>query len=266
MVERPKYPQHARGIRRLVEELGDDPRFPALLIGGSIAKDRERPDSDIDVLLVATEEEFDKRVRTLDIAYYSEAIADYPGGYAEGRIISRRFLVEAAERGSEPTRAAFRGAIVAYSRIPDLEALLARIVVYPEHERADKIAAFFSQLVVLNWFLQEGDAREDRYLRSWAAAEMVLYGARLILAHNRILYPYQKWLMHEVEHASDKPIGFIDLAHRLLEMPSTETAQRFLNCVREFQDWGVPAEEVIPRFALNNEWNWREGRPPLHDW
>ena len=205
-------------------------------------------------------------MRALDITYYNAEVAYYPGGYAEGRVISRGFLAEAAERGSEPTRAAFAGAIVAYSRIPDLAELLARIVVYPEHEHAEKVAAFYSQLVVLNWFLQEGDKRDDRYLRAWAGAEMVLYGARLVLAHNRVLYPYQKWLMHEVAHAPDKPTGFMRRADRLLAAPSTDTAQRFLDCVGSFRDWGVPAEEVIPRFALTNEWGWRDGRPPLPDW
>src|SRR5688500_19876428 len=99
--ERPMLAHHRQGIERLVEVLGDDPRFPALLIGGSLAKGWERPDSDIDVLLLATEEEFDRRLRTMDISYRNDDVADYPGGYAEGRIISRGFLVATAERGSE---------------------------------------------------------------------------------------------------------------------------------------------------------------------
>ena len=50
--------QHKRVIQRLVEQFKDDPRFPALIISGSVAKGRARKDSDIDIVLVASEEEF----------------------------------------------------------------------------------------------------------------------------------------------------------------------------------------------------------------
>jgi hypothetical protein len=260
------FEHHARGIQRLIDTYHDDPRFDALLIGGSIAKGRAREDSDIDVLFLANEEEFQRRVAALEITFYDATIAGHPGCYVEGRFLSRQFLLDAIERGSEPTRAAFQGAIIAYSRIDGLEDLLTRVVRYPEHERHEKITAFFSQLVVLNWFMQEADKRADAFLASWSASEMVLYGARLILAHNRILYPYTKWLIYEVDHAPDCPKEFRTLADRLIATPTGHAAQAFVDMMREFQDWGITEEDVIPRFALANEWQWREHRPALQDW
>jgi hypothetical protein len=260
------YEHHARGIDRLVTTYRDDPRFEALLIGGSIAKGRAREDSDIDVLFLATEEEFQRRLATHDIAFYDADIADHPGCYVEGRILSRQFLLDAIARGSEPTRAAFQGAIIAYSRIDDLDALLIQVVQYPEHERREKLGAFYSQVVVLNWFMQEADKRGDLFLASWSASEMVLYGARLVLAHNRILYPYTKWLMYDVDHAPERPASFRELADQLIRNPTGAVAQAFLGMMREFQDWGVSDENVVGRFALTNEWQWREHRPALQDW
>ena len=260
------FEHHARGIQRLVDAYRDDPRFDALLIGGSIAKGRAREDSDIDVLFLATEEEFQRRLSSYEITFYDPDISGHPGCYVEGRILSRQFLLDAIDRGSEPTRAAFQGAIVAYSRIEDLEDLLAQVVQYPEHERQEKLSAFFSQLVVLNWFMEEADKRADRFLATWSAAEMVLYGARLVLVHNRILYPYTKWLMYDVDHAPDVPGGFMELADRLIREPTGSTAQAFLDTMRGFQDWGVADDAVIGRFALTNEWQWRVQRPALQDW
>jgi len=130
---------HWRTIRRLVEALEDDPRYQAIIVGGSIAKGRETPSSDVDILLVATDTEFAHRLRHLDLWYRNSAVADYPGGYVDGHVVDRQFLVDVADHGSEPARAAFRGAFVPYARIPDLEALLARIPVYPERERQEKI-------------------------------------------------------------------------------------------------------------------------------
>ena len=58
-------------------------RFDALIIGGSVAKGFARP--------------------------------DYDGGYVDGKIINQAYLEELADKGNEPSRAAFHGAFVAYS-------------------------------------------------------------------------------------------------------------------------------------------------------
>jgi len=196
------HPHHERVIRHLVARFEGDPRYPALIIGGSIAKGRELPDSDVDILLVATDEEFARRLREVDVWYKDDQLADFPGGYTEGKVIDRQFLVDAADHGSEPARAAFKGAFIAYSRIPDLSDLIARIPVYPERERAEKIRAFYIQLDAASaWFMTDAEKSDDPYLRAWAATTAVFYGYRLILAHNRILYPWHKWLLHEVRQA-----------------------------------------------------------------
>jgi predicted nucleotidyltransferase len=45
---------HQRAIDRLTEAYQDDPDFPAVIIGGSVAKGFARADSDVDFLIVAT--------------------------------------------------------------------------------------------------------------------------------------------------------------------------------------------------------------------
>lgn len=254
---------HRETIQRLVAVLEDDPRYRALIVGGSIAKGRETPTSDVDILLVATDDEFRRRVQDVDLWYSNREVADYPGGYVDGHVIDHQFLIDVADHGSEPARAAFVGAFAPYARIPDLDALLARIPVYPEHERVAKITAFYSQLALLKGFVREGKERGDHYLLSWAATDMVFYGGRLILAHNRILYPWRKWLMHEVAHAPDKPDDFMSLADRLLARPNAETATALWDCIVSFRDWGVSIETAVSQFILDVEWGWREGHAPL---
>jgi len=261
------HPHHERVIRHFVARFEGDPRYPALIIGGSIAKGRELPDSDVDILLVATDEEFARRLREVDVWYKDDQLADFPGGYTEGKVIDRQFLVDAADHGSEPARAAFKGAFIAYSRIPDLSDLIARIPVYPERERAEKIRAFYIQLDAASaWFMTDAEKRDDPYLRAWAATTAVFYGYRLILAHNRILYPWHKWLLHEVRQAPDKPADFLGLAERLLREPSRKTAEAFRDSIMGFRDWGVSEDKAVGHFILDIEWNWRDGRPPLQDW
>lgn len=54
-------PHHIEAIEKLVAGIKQDKKFLALIIGGSVAKGMERDDSDIDIVLVATDEEFEKR-------------------------------------------------------------------------------------------------------------------------------------------------------------------------------------------------------------
>jgi predicted nucleotidyltransferase len=260
------YEHHEATIRRVADELGGDPHCLAVIVGGSVAKGWELPDSDVDIYLVVTEEEFQQRVLDLNLLYCNYDVADYPGGYVEGRYINYQFLIDVADHGSEPARAAFKRALVVYSRIPDLEALLTRIPIYPEQERDEKMLAFYSQLGMLPWLVAEAERRDDRFLLTWAASNIILYSSRLILAYNRILFPYQKWLMHEVRSAPEKPPEYLDLVNRLLTTPNKESAKAVWECIQTWRDWGVSWNTAASRFLLDSERGWRTGHPPLSEW
>ena len=49
-------------------------------------------------------------------------LCDYEGGFVDGKIVNLAFLEDVAEKGNEPSHAAFEGAYVAYSHVPDIEA------------------------------------------------------------------------------------------------------------------------------------------------
>jgi hypothetical protein len=77
-----------------------------------------------------------------------------------------------------------------------------------------------------------------------AVAHMTLYGGRLLLVYNRVLYPYHKWLMYELRHTEKKPANFIELMEQLLAQPSKEHAQAFCDCLRTSAALGKPF--IIP--------------------
>ena len=52
---------HLKGIENLTKTYENDERFQAIIIGGSVAKGHAREDSDVDFMIVATDEEFHKR-------------------------------------------------------------------------------------------------------------------------------------------------------------------------------------------------------------
>jgi predicted nucleotidyltransferase len=257
---------HQATIDRLTETFHDDPRYIALIIGGSVAKGLARPDSDVDFILVAAQEVMSKATRPDELFYFDQEIAAYDGGYVDGKIYDLPFLRELAEHGSEVARSAFIGAWVAFSRDDEIYELVKRIPVYSEAERDAKIKTFYGQLFIVNWFISEAEKRNNKYLLYHATSELVLYGSRLILAYNRILYPYHKWMLNAVSQAKDKPERFEERINELLENPCKETAQAFVDCINDFHDWGVSTDESVIHFMREREWNWRGRRTPLEDW
>ncbi len=91
---------------------------------------------------------------------------------------------------------------------------------------------FYAQFETWHWYAHEGRKWNDRHLLGIATAKMVLFGGRLILAHNEIFYPYHKWFLRLLERAPDKPpdlLARIAAVHHLAECPQREvvSADRF---------------------------------------
>jgi predicted nucleotidyltransferase len=257
---------HQRAIDRLTEAYGDDPEFRGLIIGGSVARGYARDDSDVDFLIIATDEAFETRRAERDLFINRRDLCDYDGGFVDGKIINLAFLEDVAEKGNEPSRAAFEGAFAAYSHIPDLDALLQRIPVYPDSGHGERIKAFYSMAFIQHWLFHEADRHGNRYTLNRAASQLALFAGRLILAHNRRLFPYHKWLPRTLEAVPDKPDDLMARFNDLLNEPSADHATALFETVRDFQDWGVSDLDAYTWFMTDVEWSWMSGTVPVEDW
>lgn len=257
---------HRRAIDRLVDEYRDDTRFDALIIGGSVAKGFARPDSDVDFLIVATDDEFEQRRKQHDLFINRTDLCDYDGGFVDGKIINHAYLEELADKGNEPSRAAFQGAFAAYSHLAGLDALLQTIPVYPEHDRERRIKAFYSMAFIQHWLIHESFRHDNRYTIARAASQLALFSGRLILAYNRTLFPYHKWLTRTLESVEHKPVDLLSDIDALLERPSAENANALFQSVKDFQDWGVSDLEAYTWFMTDVEWAWMSETTPMEDW
>ena len=257
---------HRRAIDRLADEYRDDTRFDALIIGGSVAKGFARPDSDVDFLIVATDDEFNRRRAQDDLFINRRDLCDYDGGYVDGKIINRAYLGELADKGNEPSRAAFEGAFLAYSHLPNLDALLEKIPVYPEHDRDRRIKAFYSMAFIQHWLIHESFRHDNRYTITRAASQLALFSGRLILAHNRRLFPYHKWLTRTLESVEDKPVELLPRIDALLQVPNAENADLLFESIKGFHDWGVSDLDAYTWFMTDVEWAWMSGTTPMEDW
>jgi predicted nucleotidyltransferase len=259
------YPHHQRTIQRLIDRFAPDPSVLALIIIGSVARGDARADSDVDCLLLVDDPAYQARRAANQLLINADDLCDQPGGQAGGRVIDLAFLYDVAVRGPEPARFAFVRAIPAFARLPNLAELLAPVARYPEHQRTEKMISFASQLPVHLSYLQLGEYSQNPYLLAQTAVELVLFGGRLILAHNRMLYPNRKWFLREFERAPDKPDGIVELAMQLLTQPSIAHATTFCERILQFQPWPQPAEGTLARFQNDRELHWREHSVPLAD-
>src|SRR5271157_1008792 len=95
-------PHHAQSIARVVEHFRNEDEVEALLLGGSLAHGFSRPESDVNLLIVISDQRYAERSRLGQLYFYSTELCTYPGGYVDGKYVAAGFLREIAERGSEP--------------------------------------------------------------------------------------------------------------------------------------------------------------------
>ncbi len=257
---------HLKGIENLTKTYENDERFQAIIIGGSVAKGHAREDSDVDFMIVATDEEFHKRQKTGDLFINRTELTDYEGGFVDGKIIDMAYLNKVAEKGNEPTRAAFDGAFTAFSKISYLDQLIDRITEYPESSRSEKLRKFYSMSFIQDWLMGEAQRHNNLYTKSRAASQLCLFTGRLILAYNRTFFPYHKWFYEYLGKCPEKPDGLLDKMNQVLTHPSTENSKALFTCVKEFHDWGVPDIEAFRWFMEDVEWAWMEDKASLEDW
>ncbi|NNL48274.1 MAG: nucleotidyltransferase domain-containing protein, partial [Acidimicrobiia bacterium] len=257
---------HQRAIDRLADAYRDDPGYRGLIIGGSVAKGYARADSDVDFLIIATDDVFERRRVARDLFINRTDLCDYDGGFVDGKIINLAFLADLADRGNEPSRAAFEGAFAAYSHIPELDALLHRIPVYPDAGHDERLSAFYCMAFMQHWLIHEAERHGNRYAVIRAAGQLALFTGRLILAHNRRLFPYHKWLPRVLESVPDKPDDLMTCFNDLLDQPNGDRATALFERVRAFQDWGVSDLEAYTWFMTDVEWSWMSGSSPIEDW
>jgi hypothetical protein len=256
---------HERAVTHATALLRREPEVRALLLGGSIAHGFETAESDVDLLIVVSDDDYDARMREGRVQWATAESCEWPGGYVEGKYVCPRFLAEVARAGSEPARFAFQDARVLFSDLGDLTETLRAITRYPIESKADRIRRFHAQLEAWHWYGHEALKRGDRYLLGLAVARTVLFGGRMILAHNERLHPYHKWFLTVLERAPSRPPDLMQRIAALHEEPSQATLLGFWATIENFRAWEVADQTWPVQFMRDSELNWLGGSPPIDD-
>jgi hypothetical protein len=254
---------HDAALQRFVEHVQPDPRVLGVVVTGSLARGDERPDSDVDLYLLVTEDRYEEGLRAGRLAYVEREGADYPGGYFDLKLVTLQYLDDAADRGDDPVRDSFAGARVAWSRVPDLAERIGRAARVPESQWATREAAFLAQARLHGgYFLKQGVERQDPILTASAAVHLATAAARALLALNHVLYAGPKYLGGAVAGLERKPAGIDEALLAVIRSPSVEAGQHVLDLLDQVVERPIDGDEALSRFILDNELAWRYRTQP----
>jgi predicted nucleotidyltransferase len=259
------HPHHSQSIQNVREYFERDPEVQALLLSGSIAHGFQTPASDIDIMIFVREADYQKRLRSGQLHFFSRDLCTYEGGYVDGKYLSVNFVEQILEKGSEPARFAFEGSQVLFSRVDGFAEDICRIAEYPISEKAERIRRFYAQFETWHWYCGEALSKENSYLLGMSVSKLILFGGRLILAHNEMLYPYHKWFLKVLERAREKPSDLMACIQALTETPTAEKVEAFYETVKSFQPWNDNPYHWPVQFLFDSELNWLDGRTPVDD-
>lgn len=259
------YEHHKKTIEKAIEKLKSNRKILAVILGGSVAHDFASENSDIDLMLVLSESDYQQALKNGDLHYLDTESADYTDGYVEGKYISESFIRAVAEKGSEPARFAFKDAILLYSASDNLDSLISAAAAYPKESKYANMEKFHAQFEGWNWMYYEGLKRNDLYVLNHSVTNLCLFAGRLLLAYNELLYPYHKWFLRVLSSAENKPKDMVEIINSVLLTKNESNIKDLYNAVKNFYNWPEYQHGWLARFIIDSEINWMNGVVPIAD-
>lgn len=258
---------HEESLEILLALMKEKPEVIAVIFSGSVARGNERPDSDLDAMVILTEEAYKRRLHSNTVTECISGMCTYEAGYFDIKYMTKEYLLEAAEKGSEPTRNSFLGSRVLYTADSEIPGIAERIPVFQEQEYEDKMLSFHSNLSLnYNYFWKL--CRPEGYMKVHAAGEIIYSVYRMILQQNRILFPCHRRLEDYVEHAPAKPEHITALGGDFIRNMDDASCDRFVQAFQSWTSYKAPEDysEVLTRYTSDFEQWWRVPRPLIAEW
>ncbi len=256
---------HQESIDKFLEIYKKDPSILAILLGGSIAHGFAQSDSDIDILILAESNEYQKRKAINKLTFSLRDICTYENGYIDCKIINMDLLTKVLNYGSDPARYAFKDNKILFSRLDDLAEIIANISTFPKDKTDERRKRFVSQFLAWKWYYSEGIKKKNKYLVFLSIQKIVLFSSRIILNENMLLYPYHKWMLEELKKAESKPIGIIEKIDQLFENHTLEKVNKYCKEVLDFIEYDEQEIDWPNYFLKDSEQNWINHEPPVDD-
>ncbi len=260
------YKHHEESIENMKEHFRKQGAV-ALILTGSVAKGVERENSDLDGVVIISEEEYAEKKRNNITTETIDGLCTYEGGYFDIKYMTKEYLKDLAEKGSEPARNGFAKAQILFCNDTEIENILPRIPVFQKEEREEKLLSFYSDFW-LNYHYFLKSCAVDGYMKMQTIAEIIYSVYRIMLQEHEILFDCNRRLEKQVESISERTAELVRLGHELESSQSIPDADRFVDKFVEITAYEPPEDiaVVLTRYAIDfQEW-WREPRPNIKEW
>lgn len=254
--------KHKILLNKLKEALENDSRYIALIILGSLATGKAREDSDVDLCLIASDEEFKNVSARKDYYFGNSGPFEDEEIEIDGKVVNMQYLIDATKNGNEPVRESFRDAFTLFDHSGKVTDILKEILVYPEEERLPKLKKFYSLFECNQYYATQALKLNNDYLRIRCITETVYYAVRLVLSYNRIYFPCHKSMFDALDKAENLPDGFIEKSKELLNNVTEESLDEYFDLVYEFVKELKMTEQETVGLILEDEWSWFIGNTP----
>lgn len=256
---------HAETVQRTTDHFAAQSNVIGLLLAGSLAHGFATATSDVDVMIVVSDAEHRERLQNGSTCFFSRELCTYADGYVDGKYTSLPYLADVAARGSEPARFAFQDARVLFSRDLTLAARLQSVARYPTGEKESRLWRFQAQFEAWYWYCGQGLEKRNLTLLRTAVSKLVLFGGRIVLAHNETLYPFHKWFLRVLAGVPQQPPELIPQIEVLAGNPTRERIDEFAKTIREFRPWAISHATWPAQFMADSENNWLHHPAPIDD-
>lgn len=263
------YQHHRESLDNFVKAHREKEGIIAILLGGSLAKNKERVDSDIDLMIVLTDEYYQllEEKKELKEDFYQGCT--YEGGYYDIKFFTMDYIKQAAIYGSEPTRNSFIAVQCVHTKDSDIVHIIDQITTYPRYQKQEKLDSFYSAFMLNKcFFWYEAKKRDDLYLKMRTATDIVLFGMRMLYAYNEKIFPCHKWMMEFSKSLEFQPDNIREKATTFLEKLDDESMNAFVDGILQFTNWQVPKDfgDLVKIFIKDYEQWWYKARPNIAEW
>lgn len=259
------YQHHADSLEILKNYFSAMPETVAIVFGGSVAKGTERPDSDLDAMIIITDEAYEMRKKE---GKTTECLnmCTYEGGYFDIKYMTKSYIQAAAQRGSEPTRNSFRGSRVIFSRDDDIADIVSRIPVFQEGESEDKMLSFYANLM-LNYHYFWQDCKPDGYMKIRTASEIIYSVYRMILQERKQLFQCSRRMEADIFALGGEAAEVARLGKAFSQELTDEAADAFVEKFLAVTSYQPPDQSIVgSRYLADFEQWWLNPRPMIEEW
>lgn len=227
------YEHHKQSIEKMKEYYRKWPEAIALFLTGSVANHNERIDSDLDGVVIVTEEFYQKKKKEMRLEETVFGECTYEGGYFDVKYMTKEKLQGIAENGSETFRCLFLHAQTLFTDDPELPEIVAKIGIYPEKNYHEHFLRYYGTMkLAYNYYWC--NCKASGYMRYHVADQIVYHLYRLILLENKIFLPCCRRLEQCVIDAPNKPDQIVELCERFLSERKDEDAAEI---IRKYEEW-----------------------------